>query len=64
MVETRAGKEGYKVNTYRQYIKGGDVVKEELLCRSSYKALSTIITVGTGAPETAETPAQGNEYQY
>ena len=61
VVETRAGKEGYKVNTYRQYMKGGDVVKEELLCRSSYKALSTIITVGTGAPETAEEPEQGNE---
>ncbi|MGI5899560.1 MAG: VanW family protein [Christensenellales bacterium] len=48
--ETRTGRTGYRTNTYKQYFKGGSLIGEELLCKSYYRAIAAIYSIGTGIP--------------
>jgi vancomycin resistance protein YoaR len=57
--ETRVGRTGYRTNTYKQYYKDGALLSEELLCKSYYRAIAAIYSIGTGIPITdSEIPVE------
>ncbi|MCI6609541.1 MAG: VanW family protein [Ezakiella sp.] len=65
----RQGRNGYKVQSYKVYSKGGKAIKEEPYYKSSYPRIDEIVLVGTGgaAPtepienENLETEEEQNE---
>lgn len=52
--ETRTGRTGYRVRCYKQYMKDGQLLREEKLCDSYYAALAAIFTVGTALAQTPD----------
>ncbi len=61
--ETRVGRTGYRTNTYKQYYKNGALLSEELLCKSYYRAIAAIYSIGTGIPVTEAPIDTGGEAQ-
>lgn len=48
------GKWGYTANAWRDYVKGGEVVRTEALSSSTYKATGTIYRIGPGTDVNAK----------
>lgn len=56
MEQISTGREGYRVKTYKMYMKDGSFDHEELLCSSYYPSAATVYAVGTMEPTLPSEP--------